>query len=375
MKVLVAIDSFKGCMSSIEAGKAAAKGIKKAKPESEIIVKSLADGGEGTIKALLDELDGILVKLPVKDPLGKDIIASYGIINDTAVIEMAEASGLTLIKSDQLNPWKANTFGTGQLIKDALDRGIRDFIIGIGGSATTEAGIGLLNCLGIEFYDKDNNLLPPVLESFKKLDKISTDNLLDELNECNFRIACDVTNPLYGKTGAVQVFGPQKGVKSEEIQKIDQLLFKFSEITKKATGNNYGLTQGSGAAGGLGFAFLSYFPNSKLESGFKIISEFINLKTDLTDCDIVLTGEGRLDSQTAMGKVPVSLAKFAKELGVKTVIAVAGSISSSASQLNKEGINAFFSILKEPSSLEEAMNKETALRNLELTVEQIFRLI
>lgn len=375
MKIVVAIDSFKGSLSSVEAGNAAKEGILKA-CQADVAVKPLADGGEGTTEALVEGLGGAYAEIEVTGPMGVPTKAKYGIMEDgrTAVMEMAEASGIILVKREDLNPWKASTTGVGEMIRDAVKRGCREFIIGIGGSATTEGGIGMLQALGYVFYDSEGNVLPPLFESLEKIEKISGKNIPDELKECHFQIACDVTNPLCGENGAVCVFGPQKGVKPEEKKAMDQSMRHYAKKTEEFIGKDYSQSAGAGAAGGLGFAFLSYLPNAELKSGIAIVLEAIGLESELKDADVVVTGEGRLDFQTAMGKVPVGVARLAKKYGCK-VIAFAGSVTEDAGKCNEEGIDAFFPIVRGVTTLEEAMEKETAKKNMTLCAEQVFRIL
>jgi len=375
MKVVVAVDSFKGSLSSIEAGNAAREGILKA-CHAEVVVKPLADGGEGTTEALVEGLGGTYVEIEVTGPMGFPTKAKYGMMEDgkTAVMEMAEASGIILVKKEDLNPWKASTTGVGEMILDAVKRGCHKFIIGIGGSATTEGGIGMLEALGYEFYDSEGNILPPVLESLGKIAEIREEHVPATLKECHFQIACDVTNPLCGENGAIYVFGPQKGVKEDEKKVMDEAMLHYARKTAKFTGKDYSKTAGVGAAGGLGFAFLNYLPNVELKSGITIVLEAIQLEKELRDADVVVTGEGQLDFQTAMGKVPIGVSHLAKKYGCK-VIAVAGSVTADAGKCNEEGIDAFFPIVRGVTTLEQAMDKETAKKNMALCVEQIFRLL
>lgn len=375
MKVVVAIDSFKGSLSSIEAGNAARDGILKACP-ANVVVKPLADGGEGTTEALVEGLGGTFAGLEVTGPMGYAVKAKYGIMGDkkTAVMEMAQTAGIILVERGNLNPWKASTTGVGEMIRDAVKRGCREFIVGIGGSATTEGGIGMLEALGYEFYDSEGNVLPPVFESLGKIETISREGVLDELRECHFQIACDVTNPLCGTNGAIYVFGPQKGVKPEERQAMDEAMFHYAKKTAEFAGKDYSETPGVGAAGGLGFAFLSYLPNVELKSGIDIVLKAVGLEKELEDADIVVTGEGRLDFQTAMGKVPVGVARLAKKYGCR-VVAFAGGVTEDAGKCNEEGIDAFFPIVRGVTTLEQAMDKETAKKNMALCAEQVFRLL
>lgn len=383
MKVVIAVDSLKGSLSSIEAAQAAKEGILKVYPAAEVVIKPLADGGEGTTEALVEGLGGTFVNIEAAGPMGGLVNARYGILPDqshlnsgqkTAVIEMAQAAGITLIERGCLNPWKASTTGVGEMILDALGRGCHRFIIAIGGSATTEGGIGLLQALGFTFFDASGALLPPEFASLHKIEKISSRHVPDELWECCFQIACDVTNPLCGKDGAVFVYGPQKGVKPEEQETMDQAIRHYALKTAEFTGCDYSMAPGAGAAGGLGFAIQSYLPHVELKSGAQIVLEAVGLEKALADADYVVTGEGCLDAQTAMGKAPVRAAQLAKKYGC-TVLAFAGSVTDGACRCNSEGIDAFFPIVRGVMSLEQAMEVETARKNMSLSVEQAFRLL
>ena len=374
MKVVVAIDSLKGSLSSIEAGMAIKEGILKA-CEAEVIVKPLADGGEGTVDALLFGMGGAKIQTEVTGPLGEKITASYGILDDkkTAVVEIAEAAGIKLVPKHRLNPLYTTTYGVGEMIKDAILRGCRNFIVGIGGSATNDGGIGMLTALGIEFFDEKGNAVKPIGNDLLKITGLSTKNALKELSECTFRIACDVNNPLYGPMGAAYVFGPQKGATPETVEILDKGLRNYSDAVKKATGKDTANYQGTGAAGGLGYAFLTFL-NARLESGINIILDEIKLEEDIKDADFVITGEGKLDFQTAMGKAPIGVARLAKKYG-KKVIAFGGGVTEDAYKCNEEGIDALFSILQLPITLEEAMEEKTARKNLIASSYQVFRLI
>ncbi|CUH93801.1 glycerate kinase [Herbinix luporum] len=374
MKVVVAIDSLKGSLSSMEAGMAIKEGIHKA-CEAEVIVKPLADGGEGTVDALLYGMGGYKVKIEATGPLNDKISCSYGILKDnkTAIIEIAEAAGIKLIAADKLNPLYTTTYGVGEMIKDAIQRGCRNFIIGIGGSATNDGGIGMLKALGYDFFDSNGNSLSPIGKNLGLIANISADNALKELSECSFRIACDVNNPLYGPMGAAYIFGPQKGASSEMVEILDLGLQNYSEAVKRIFAKDTAAIPGTGAAGGLGYGFLTFL-KAKLESGIDIILDEIKLEDDIKDADFVITGEGKLDFQTAMGKAPIGVAKLAKKYG-KKVIAFGGGVTEDAYKCNEEGIDAFFSILQLPMTVEEAMEYETARKNLVATSTQVFRLI
>ena len=375
MKVVVSIDSLKGSLTSIEAGNAIKEGILSVNKEANVVVMPLADGGEGTVEALVEGMNGKTHVMSVTGPINEKVNAEYGILEEskTAIIEMAQASGLPLVPTELRNPLNTTTYGVGEIIKEAINKGCRNFIVGIGGSATNDGGVGMLQALGFEFLDKDNNVLGLGGKILNDIASIKTDNMLKELNECNFKIACDVNNPLYGPNGASHIYGPQKGATPEIIEELDKGLINLSEIVKKELGKDVAQVEGVGAAGGLGFAFLAFL-NSKLESGIKIILDEINLEELVKDADIVITGEGRLDNQTAMGKAPIGVAKLAKKYGAK-VIAMAGCITDDAVECNKEGIDAYFAIVNKSMSIEEAMKKDVALNNMKSTTIQVFNLI
>lgn len=375
MNVLIAIDSFKGSLSSLQAGTAVREAILRLDHRADITVKPLADGGEGTVEALAQGANGEMIELTVTGPLLTPVAARYCILKDTntAVIEMAAAAGITLVSAENRNPLETTTFGVGQLIKDAVERGCRNFIIGIGGSATNDGGTGMLAALGFDFLDQSGNPIPLGAKGLQLLHCIKTDNVLPALKECRFQVACDVTNPLCGEMGCSVVFGPQKGATPEMIAAMDRWLEKYAELAKTVSGKADKYAAGAGAAGGLGFAFLS-FTNAVLKSGIQIILEEINLEAAIKNADIVVTGEGRLDSQTVMGKAPIGVAKLAKKYG-KKVIAFSGCVTEDAEICNEHGIDAFFPVLRGVTSLEEALDPANAYRNLKAAAYQVFRLL
>lgn len=373
MRVVIAIDSFKGSMTSKQAGNAVMRGIMSACRDPEIIIKSIADGGEGTVEALVESLDGDYINLIVKNPLGREVNARYGVIDDTAVIEIAAAAGISLISREELNPMETTTYGVGEIIKDAILRGCRKFVIGIGGSATNDGGIGMLQALGYEFLDKDGNQVPFGAKGLSMISEIKSDNAMPELRKCSFNIACDVTNPLCGSNGCSAVFAPQKGAGAEDILIMDKGMEHYARLTREMYSDADPDFSGAGAAGGLGFAMMTYL-NGKLQSGIDLILKQIRLEDYIKAADIVVTGEGRIDEQTVMGKAPVGVAKLAKKYN-RPVIAFAGSVSDKAGICNKHGIDAIFSVIKRPCSLDEAMDFQNACRNLEDTAEQAFRLV
>ncbi|MBQ3114728.1 MAG: glycerate kinase [Clostridia bacterium] len=373
MKFVIAIDSFKGSMTSVEAGNAARDGILKACPTAEVIVKPIADGGEGTVDALISGLNGTKRDVFVSNPLGRKIKTEYGIIGDTAVIEMSAASGIALIEKSELNPLVTTTLGVGEMILDAIKYGCRNFIIGIGGSATNDGGIGMLSALGYEFLDKDGNKVELSGGGLENIMDIKTEKVLPELAECTFNVACDVTNPLCGENGCSAIFGPQKGATPDDIIRLDIGMKNYAKITKQKISFIDENFPGAGAAGGLGFAFMAYL-NGKLKSGIKLILEQINLEESIKWADFVITGEGRLDAQTFMGKAPAGIAELAKK-HQKPVLAFAGCVTDDAVLCNEHGIDALFPIVQGACTLEEAMDNNTARNNMTKTLEQVTRLI
>lgn len=375
MRVVVAIDSFKGSMSSLEAGEAISKGIRNAHMDAEVEIRPLADGGEGTVEALSIGMGGRLINVDVTGPAGKSVNAVYGIVDSskTAIIEMSQAAGITLVSGDEKNPLYTTTFGVGELIKDAINKGCRHFVVGIGGSATNDCGIGMLQALGYEFLDKEGKQVGFGASGVRDIVSIRDENVIKELSECYFRVACDVNNPLCGDLGCSAIYGPQKGATKEMVADMDGWLKSYSKIVKEKYPDADCEYPGTGAAGGLGYAFFN-FTNSKLESGIKIVLDETRLEEYVKDADIVVTGEGRLDHQTVMGKAPVGVANIAKKYN-KKVIAFSGSVTEDAGVCNEHGIDAFFPILRRIVTLEEAMQTDTAKKNLTDTAEQVFRLL
>ena len=375
MKIVTAIDSFKGSLTSIEAGQAAADGIHRVDPDAEVIIRPLADGGEGTVEALVQGMNGLKQSIIVTGPLGTPVQCEYGIIEstNTAVIEMSAAAGITLVPDDKRNPLYTTTYGVGEMIKDAILKGCRRFIIGIGGSATNDGGIGMLQALGYGFLDKNGTQVPFGACGLEHLETITDEHVIPELASCRFRIACDVTNILCGEQGCSAVFGPQKGASPSMILKMDKWLAYYAMLARQKFPDADPKYPGTGAAGGLGFAFLT-FTDAVLESGISIVLEETKLEDYIKDADLVITGEGRLDGQTAFGKAPVGVAALAKKSKVP-VIALAGSVTKDAVECNSHGIDAFFPVLRQITSLEEAMKPENAKSNMADTAEQLYRLI
>lgn len=375
MKIVVAIDSLKGSLTSLEAGQAIRQGIGRAIPEAEVYVRPLADGGEGTVEALVHGMNGRNVSVTVSGPLGKPVECIYGILEEskTAIIEMSGAAGITLVADQDRNPLNTTTYGVGEVIKDAISKGCRHFIVGIGGSATNDGGIGMLQALGYGFLDANGNQISFGAKGLKDLAEITDINVIPELKDCTFRVACDVTNPLCGDQGCSAIYGPQKGATPSMIMQMDKWLGNYAELAAAKFPKANAEYPGTGAAGGMGFAFLT-FTNAVLESGIKIILDETHLEDFVKDADIVVTGEGRLDGQTVMGKAPIGVANIAKKHN-KMVLAFSGCVTDDAILCNAGGIDAFFPILRGVMTLQEAMNHDIAEKNMIATVEQAFRLI
>ena len=375
MKVVVAIDSLKGSLTSLEAGNAIQKGVQCVMPDAEVCVRPLADGGEGTVEALALGMGGRMEKVVVTGPLGKPVECAYGILDEskTAIVEMSGAAGITLVPDQERNPMNTTTYGVGEVIKDAIGKGCRRFIVGIGGSATNDGGIGMLQALGYGMLNANGSQVAFGAKGLEELAEITDTYVLPELKDCTFRIACDVTNPLCGDHGASAIYGPQKGATPAMILQMDRWLNNYAELAAKAFPKANQNQAGTGAAGGLGFAFLT-FTNAVLESGIKIVLEETRLEDYVKDADIVITGEGRLDGQTVMGKAPIGVANIAKKYG-KPVFAFSGCVTEDARACNGGGIDAYFPILQSVVSLQEAMDHDNAERNMIATVEQVFRLI
>lgn len=375
MKVVVAIDSLKGSLTSLEAGAAIKQGILKVYPEAEVAVRPLADGGEGTVEALVLGMNGRLEKVMVTGPVGKPVECAYGILDSskTAIVEMSGAAGITLVTDEERNPLNTTTYGVGEVIRDAIKKGCRRFIVGIGGSATNDGGIGMLQALGYGFLDKNGNQIAFGAKGMKDLAAITDTYVLPELKECSFKIACDVTNPLCGATGCSAIYGPQKGATPAMILEMDRWLSAYAELAKETRPDADAEYPGTGAAGGMGFAFRT-FTNAVLESGINIVLDETKLAEYVKEADIVVTGEGRLDGQTVMGKAPIGVANIAKKFE-KPVLAFSGCVTEDAVACNAHGIDAFFPILRGVVTLAEAMDSENAKRNMIAATEQAFRLV
>lgn len=359
----------------MEAGMAIKDGILAAKPDAEVIVKPLADGGEGTTDALIEGMNGERIDLTVTGPMHTPVDAYYGYLKDTntAVMEMASAAGITLVPDSEKNPLLATSYGVGEMINDAIQRGCRNFIIGIGGSVTNDGGIGMLKALGVRFLDENDEDAGEGGQALAKVARIDVSGMNPLLKECHIQVACDVNNPLCGENGSTYVYGPQKGVTEDMKKTLDEAMAHFARVTSETLENDYMNTPGAGAAGGLGYAFLAY-TGAALTPGIELILDAVGLEEELSGADVVVTGEGRLDFQTAMGKAPVGVARLAKKYNAK-VIAFAGSVTKEATACNNEGIDAFFPILRGVCTLAEAMDPVAARNNMTATVEQVFRLL
>ena len=374
MKVVLAIDSFKGSLSSVEAGAAAARGVRRAFPDAECVVRPLADGGEGTVDALVAGLGGRFEFVTVTGPAGGPTVAKYGLLPDrVAVMEMAQAAGLTLVSDAERNPLRTTTCGVGEMILDAAKKGAEKFVVGIGGSATNDGGAGMLQALGFRLLDAAGNDIPRGGGALAQLARIEPPPADSRLAALSFRIACDVENPLCGPRGASAVFGPQKGATPEMVKELDAALSHFAEVAARAVPAVAPDAPGAGAAGGLGFAFKAFL-GAELVPGVDLILGETNLESFVRDADVVVTGEGRLDGQTVMGKAPIGVARLAKKHG-KRVLAFAGCVGEGVEAVNAAGIDAYFPILRRVVTLEEALDGVNAADNLAASVEQVFRVI
>jgi len=357
LKIVIAPDSFKGSLSAFEVAKAIEKGVKKVREDIETVLVPVADGGEGTLDSLVAATNGRKVQVDVKGPLLETVQAEYGLLGDgeTCVIEMANASGLYLIEQSQLNPFITTTYGTGELIKKALDNGCRKFILGIGGSATNDGGAGMLQALGMKLLDSEGQSIRFGGGALRDIVQIDVSEFDARIAESEFLIASDVQNPLIGINGASFVFGPQKGATPEMVDQLDQNLQHYANLVEEVTGVRLHEMAGAGAAGGIGGAFQAFFP-SRMSRGIDIVVEYTGLKEKLIGADCVFTGEGQIDFQTASGKTPMGVAQEAKKCGIP-VFVLAGSIGHGIDVLYEHGITSVHSIVNGPMALEEAMER------------------
>ena len=357
-KIIIIPDSFKGSASSLEVCNYIERGVLKVIKDADIIKIPVADGGEGTVESILYAAGGNIKKINVKNPEGKLIEAKYGIINkEKAVIEMAEASGLTLVDDKTRNPLKYSTYGTGEFIKDALDNNIKEILIGIGGSATNDCGIGMANALGYKFLDKDNNELEAIAENMMHVDDIDDSNVDKRIFDIKITAACDVKNPLYGKNGATAVYGKQKGVTEETFDILDEGLKNIAKIIKEKFGKEIDYMEGAGAAGGLGGGLVA-FCNAQLKSGIDAVLDIIDFESKIKDASLIITGEGAIDGQTKEGKVPVGVAKRAGNI---PVIAIVGEIREGAEIVYDLGIKSIMPLCTKAMTLEESISNTALL--------------
>lgn len=372
--ITIAIDSFKGSLSSARVAEAAEQGIRAVLPDCHVQKISIADGGEGTVEALVETLQGQIIEITACDPLMRPINVRYGLVDggSTAVVEMSAASGLPLLAIDERNPWLTTTYGTGEMIADAIKRGARRLLIGIGGSATNDAGMGMLEALGYKFYDANGTPLAGCGGNLCSVARIDDKEALPALKECQITVACDVKNPLYGPTGAAYIFAPQKGADAEMVERLDQGLKNFASVVNAHFGSNAEQREGAGAAGGLGYCF-SALLGARLQSGIDMVLEAIDFAKRIESSDLVITGEGRIDSQTVMGKAPSGVLNAATEQGIP-VVAIGGAVESSEA-LKQSKFTAILPIVAGPVSLDEAMREEIAAANVSRTVEQIIKLL
>jgi glycerate kinase len=373
MKIIIAPDSYKESLTALEVATEIEAGFRKVFPDAEYVKLPMADGGEGTVAAMVAATVGTLVEVDVTGPLGEPVKACYGLTGDgkTAIIEMAAASGLTLVVPQLRNPLKTTTYGTGELIKAALDAGISHLIIGIGGSATNDGGAGMLQALGVKLQDYEGREIGFGGGALADLERIDISCLDPRLKGCRIEAACDVNNPLTGPKGASAVFGPQKGATPEMVDQLDGNLVRFAGMISRDLDVQVETVPGAGAAGGMGAALLAFL-GAQLRPGIEIVMEAVGLENHVRDADLVITGEGRIDSQTIHGKTPIGVARVAKRYG-KPVIGIAGCLADDAGVVHEYGINAVFSVLSQVGSVEEAMsnaavNVRSASRNIAATL-------
>lgn len=369
----VAPDSFKGSLTALEAASCIERGLKRALVNLAVRKIPMADGGEGTVRALVEATGGRLVRCKVQDPLGRAVRAEFGVTGDgkSAVIEMAAASGMALLKPSERNPMVTTTYGTGQMIKAALDRKVHKIVVGIGGSATNDGGTGMARALGARFLDKAGKALPEGGGALRSLDSVDVSGLDPRIEKVDIEVACDVDNPLYGPKGAARVYAPQKGASPAMVAKLDRGLRRLASVVRRDLDLDISEVPGSGAAGGLG-AGLMAFTGGVLRPGIDIVIDTVRLKRRLRGCRLIVTGEGRMDGQTAYGKAPAGVARVAKELGLP-VIAISGSLGDEVSRVRSVGIDAYFSALEQ--SVDEMELSRRGPDMLERCAEEVGRLL
>ncbi|WP_257535618.1 glycerate kinase [Mesobacillus foraminis] len=361
LKIVVAPDSFKGSLSSMEVAESMSKGVLSVFPGAEVIQLPIADGGEGTVESLVWAKKGVILTSEVIGPMGEKVKAEWGMMGDgeTGVIEVAAASGLPLVPREERNPLVATSYGTGQLIMEAIERGVNKLIVGLGGSATNDGGAGMAQALGVTFFDKGGRVIPEGKVQLNEIRGIDASTIDSRLGEIEILVASDVTNPLCGPNGASYVYGPQKGADQEMIPILDTMLHRYGELAKQATGRKVADFPGAGAAGGLGSALL-FFTEAKFRKGIELVMETIEFESHLKDADLVLTGEGNTDYQSAFGKAPAGIAEAAKKFDIP-VLCISGGLGEGSERIVKEGIDGLMSIVPSPMTLESCMEKAAEL--------------
>lgn len=373
MKIVIAADSFKGSCTAREAAEYMSRGIKRVFPSADTVELPIADGGEGTVESLVAAANGRMVSVDTRDPLGRPISACYGLLPDgTAIVETAAASGLTLVPASERDALHASTYGTGLLVRHALEKGAKKIILGLGGSATSDGGLGIAQALGISFLDSDGAQLASGGVELARLDRIDPAGLLPEAKDCEFILACDVKNKLYGPEGAAYVFAPQKGASPEQVRILDAALENYGRVLREQFGIDTAEREGSGAAGGLGCVFMAFL-GAKVRPGIELVLDTIDFDSHIRCADLVITGEGRLDSQSAYGKVPDGVARRTKRIKNIPVIAIGGSIGEGAEELYACGVDAMESTVSRITTLDDAMAH--AGENIEAAAERVMRLI
>ncbi len=377
MNICIAMDSFKECMSALEACNSIKDGFLEVyNNDCNISIVPMSDGGEGTVQSLVDSTNGKIINVEVTDPLFNKVNAFYGLLGEgeTAVIEMASASGLGLVPVDKRNPMETTTYGTGELILSALDKGVKTIILGIGGSATNDCGVGMATALGIKFLDENNEIVKPCGGELHKVVNIDYSEVDNRIKDTKFIIACDVTNPLTGENGASNVYGRQKGATEEQVTILDKNLKNIADVVEKLTGKHIETIAGAGAAGGLGAGCVAFL-DGELKKGIDIVIEFSGIENFVKDADLVITGEGQIDFQSAFGKTPVGVAKVAKKHN-KKVIVLAGSLGKDYENVFDCGIDCAFSIVRGATSLEDALtNGKDNLKNTAMNVAKLIKMM
>tara|TARA_B100002003_G_scaffold238779_1_gene257395 strand:+ start:948 stop:2093 length:1146 start_codon:yes stop_codon:yes gene_type:complete len=373
VKIVIAPQAFKGSLSALNVATAVQKGVRRIFPDAQILTCPVADGGDGTLETLVESSGGKIMETNVEDPTGKPIVAQWGAMGDgnTAVIEMARTSGLALLTLEERDPLNATTYGLGEIIVSALNKGFRKFIVGIGGSATNDAGAGMAQALGIKLMDREGRNLVFGGAALQNLSVIDTSSIDQRVLESNFQIACDVNNPLTGPEGASAVYGPQKGATEENVRQLDSALGVFAEVAKRDLGKDISNLEGAGAAGGLGAGMIA-FVEGHLRAGVDIVLDTVNLAEKLESADLVITGEGSIDFQTVYNKAPIGVARMAKARGIPT-IGISGMLGKNYQIVHNHGIDAALSIANGPISLEESLQNAPSL--ISEAVEESLRLI